>query len=140
MPALFPAAAAPLGWHYPLHDLLALEGPDQFRALFEDTRIDIIELLSERAATTSQLADALGRPKGTIGHHLGVLADAGLVRVVRTKKVRALEAKGPTDPETLSLLVGADYWEAGRFDRALALAASDGLVFLTGDGKVSASG
>jgi len=54
--------------------------------------------------------------------------------------VRALEAKGPTDPETLSSLVGADYWEAGRFDRALALAASDGLVFLTGDGKVSASG
>jgi len=54
--------------------------------------------------------------------------------------VRALEAKGPTDPETLSSLVGADYWEAGRFDRALALAASDGLVFQTGDGKVSASG
>ena len=78
---------------YPLDKVLALDSPDQFRALFEETRLDIIELLSERAATTSQLADALGRPKGTIGHHLGVLADAGLVRVVRTKKVRALEAK-----------------------------------------------
>jgi hypothetical protein len=54
--------------------------------------------------------------------------------------VRALEAKGPQRPETLSLLVGAEFWEAGRFDRALALAVSDGLVFRTGDGLVSASG
>jgi hypothetical protein len=36
--------------------------------------------------------------------------------------------------------VGADYWEATRFDRALALAVSDGLVYRTADGKVSAAG
>lgn len=78
---------------YPLEDLLLLESPAQYRALFDDTRLAIIELLSERAATTSQLAEALGRPKGTIGHHIGVLAEAGLIRVVRTEKVRAIEAK-----------------------------------------------
>src|SRR5699024_9724850 len=60
---------------------------------FEDTRQQIISALNERAATTSELAEALDKPKGTIGHHLKVLADAGLVHVVRTKKVRALEAK-----------------------------------------------
>ncbi len=54
--------------------------------------------------------------------------------------VRALEANGPQEPEALHRLVGADYWEATRFDRALALAVSDGLVYRTADGKVSAAG
>lgn len=78
---------------YDLDDVLELTEPQQFKALFEETRLHIIDMLSERAATTSQLGDALDRPKGTIGHHLGVLEDAGLVRVVRTEKVRAIEAK-----------------------------------------------
>ena len=54
--------------------------------------------------------------------------------------VRALEAVGPQPPDELALIVGAAYWESGRFDRALALAVADGLVFLTGEGTVSASG
>lgn len=63
------------------------------RALFDDTRRHIIDMLSERAATTSQLAEALDRPKGSVGHHIGVLETGGLIRVVRTEKVRAIEAK-----------------------------------------------
>lgn len=78
---------------YELADTLALNEPAQYAALFEDTRTEIVRLLSERAATTSELAEALGKPKGTIGHHLKVLADAGLVHVVRTERVRALEAR-----------------------------------------------
>jgi DNA-binding transcriptional ArsR family regulator len=78
---------------YPLDEELHLSRQDQYRALFEDTRQEIVSLLLERAATTSDLALALDKPKGTIGHHLKVLEDAGLVRVVRTKRVRALEAK-----------------------------------------------
>lgn len=54
--------------------------------------------------------------------------------------VRALEATGPQTPEDLATTVGAAYWESDRFDRALAYAISDGLVFVTGDGTVSASG
>ena len=54
--------------------------------------------------------------------------------------VRALEATGPQLPEDLARTVGAAYWEPGRYERALALAASDGLIFVTGDGTVSASG
>ncbi len=53
----------------------------------------ILDLLSDREATTSQLADALGRPKGTIGYHLKTLERAGLVQLVRTEKVRAIDAK-----------------------------------------------
>ena len=78
---------------YPLADGLTLKHPAQYRALFEETRQSIISLLSERAATITELAAALGKPKGTVGHHMKVLADAGLVHVVRTQQVRALVAK-----------------------------------------------
>jgi len=54
--------------------------------------------------------------------------------------VRALEARGPMTPEDLGVLVGADFWEGGRFQRALALATSDGLVHTTAEGKVNAAG
>jgi DNA-binding transcriptional ArsR family regulator len=47
-------------------------------------------LLRERAASTTELAQALGVPKGTVGHHLKVLERAGLIRVVATRQVRAL--------------------------------------------------
>lgn len=54
--------------------------------------------------------------------------------------VRALEANGPQRAEDLRAIVGGDYWEAHRFDRALALSVSDGLVFRTSDDLISASG
>lgn len=78
---------------YELAESLELSAPEQYRALFEKTRTEIIRLLLDRAATTSELAESLDRPKGTVGHHIKVLEEAGLVRVVRTRKVRALEAK-----------------------------------------------
>jgi DNA-binding transcriptional ArsR family regulator len=53
-------------------------------------RARIIGLLRERAASTTELAAALESPKGTVGHHLKVLEQAKLIRVVRTRKVRAL--------------------------------------------------
>lgn len=66
---------------------------DQARLLSDETRSEIITLLAERPATTAQLADALGRPKGTVGHHLKAMEAAGLIKVVRTRKVRALTEK-----------------------------------------------
>ncbi len=65
----------------------------QARLLTEPTRSEIIRLLSQRPATTSQLAQTLGRPRGSIGHHLKALEAAGIIRVVRTRKVRALTEK-----------------------------------------------
>ena len=75
------------------HDVLRVEEPEQFKAVGDPTRQKIISLLSERAATTSQLAEALGQPKGSVGHHLKVLEKAGLIRVVRTRQVRAMTEK-----------------------------------------------
>ena len=51
--------------------------------------------------------------------------------------VRALEEESPQTPERLAEVVGARFWEAKRFDRALALAAADGLVVRTAEGTVT---
>lgn len=52
--------------------------------------------------------------------------------------VRALEAEGPQPPDELARIVGAMYWERDRFDRALALAVADGLVYRTAEGELAA--
>ena len=70
--------------------MLVVEAPQQLRALADPLRGRIITLLRQRAASTTELASVLDTPKGTVGHHLKVLEKAGLVRVVRTRKVRAL--------------------------------------------------
>ena len=49
--------------------------------------------------------------------------------------VRAVEQNGPVQPEGLATLVGAPYWEPGRFERALAQAVADGLL-VRGEGGV----
>ncbi len=78
---------------YELEPTLQFNSPDQYKALFEETRMQIVDLLLERAATIKELSDTLHKPKGTIGHHVSALEDAGLIRVVRTEMVRAIEAK-----------------------------------------------
>jgi len=52
--------------------------------------------------------------------------------------VRALEDRGPLGPDDLRLLVGATYWESGRFDRALSFALADGLVVRGPDQRLQA--
>ena len=52
--------------------------------------------------------------------------------------VRALEEQGPQTVEDLHRIVGAAYWEGGRFERAVALAAADGLVVKAPDERLQA--
>ena len=49
--------------------------------------------------------------------------------------VRALRTEGPQSSEELARLVGAPYWDAGRFERAIQHAVSDGLVVQMNDGR-----
>lgn len=95
---------------YPLADRLDLS-PAQLKLLLEDTRLEIIDLLTERAATTSQLAIAMERPKGTVGYHCKALEAAGLIHVVRTAKVRAIEER--YYGRTARLFVLGSFDEAG---------------------------
>lgn len=75
---------------YELQDTLVLTTPAQLKALGNPLRQKILGLLLERAASASQLAIAMEHSKGAVGHHLKVLEQAGLIRVVRTRRVRAL--------------------------------------------------
>jgi DNA-binding transcriptional ArsR family regulator len=78
-------------------------------------RDKLLDLVLERAATVSELAEAVGRPKSTVAYHVGLLVDAGLLKVVRTQRVRAIEERyygrtarifymGVLEPEDLSLV------------------------------------
>jgi DNA-binding transcriptional ArsR family regulator len=78
---------------YELAERVALTRPEQVQALGHPLRNTILGLLHERAATVSELATAVDRPKSTVAHHVKVLTGAGLLRVVRTRRVRAVEER-----------------------------------------------
>jgi len=61
-----------------------LKPDEKIAKIFSDgTRIKIIELLSEKEMTNSQLAGLLNLSKPTISHHIRLLLDAGVVKVSR---------------------------------------------------------
>lgn len=78
---------------YQLADRIALTTPFQVKAISHPVRTTILGLLHERAATVTELAAALERPKSTVAHHVKVLKEAGLAQVVRTRRVRAIEER-----------------------------------------------
>jgi DNA-binding transcriptional ArsR family regulator len=78
---------------YDLADRIALTRPSQVKAISHPLRTTILSLLHERAATVTELAGAVERPRSTVAHHVKVLTEAGLVQVVRTRRVRAIEER-----------------------------------------------
>jgi DNA-binding transcriptional ArsR family regulator len=78
---------------YDLDETVELTTAEQVRAIGDPLRTTILGLLHERAATVTELAAAVKRPKSTVAHHVGVLTKAGLLRVVRTRRVRAIEER-----------------------------------------------
>ncbi|MGN9837061.1 ArsR/SmtB family transcription factor [Nonomuraea sp. H19] len=67
---------------------LVLHTSAQFRALGHPLRHRMVNVLRQRPATMSELTAALGSTKGTIGYHVRVLREAGLVRLTDTRQVR----------------------------------------------------
>jgi DNA-binding transcriptional ArsR family regulator len=82
--------AASGGPDYEAADVLVVSAPEQLKALADDLRGRVVVLLRERARSVTDLAERLDLPKGTVAHHVKVLEKAGLIRVVRTRKVRAV--------------------------------------------------
>jgi DNA-binding transcriptional ArsR family regulator len=78
---------------YDLDDFGEVSTPAQLTAIGHPLRSTILDLVLERAATIGELAIAAGRPHGTVNYHVKVLVDAGLLRVVRTRRVRAIEER-----------------------------------------------
>ncbi|MGC5331428.1 helix-turn-helix domain-containing protein [Micromonospora sp. DT62] len=78
---------------YDLDELLVVTAPAQLRALADPLRATLLELLLERAATVTELARAVDRPKSSVAYHVTALVDAGLLKVVRTRRVRAIDER-----------------------------------------------
>lgn len=62
--------------------------PQQYRALGHPVRHRMLFALGQQAATLSRLAADLGISKGSAGHHLKILREAGLVHLDHTRQVR----------------------------------------------------
>ncbi|MGI8509285.1 MAG: autorepressor SdpR family transcription factor [Gemmatimonadaceae bacterium] len=56
---------------------------DAFKALSDPTRRAILDLLRKRSHTSGEIAEHFGSSWPTISRHLGILKDAGLIRVER---------------------------------------------------------
>jgi DNA-binding transcriptional ArsR family regulator len=78
---------------YDLDEMLIVTAPEQLRALADPLRATLLELLLERAATVTEMAHAVRRPKSTIAYHVNLLVSARLLRVVRTRRVRAIDER-----------------------------------------------
>lgn len=81
-PAAFP--------DYDLQQRIVVTAPHELGTLARPLRATLLELLLERAATVSELAVSVGRPKSTVAHHVNMLRAAGMLKVVRTRKLRAI--------------------------------------------------
>ncbi len=78
---------------YPLEPSVAADTPARLKAIADPVRSRILDLVLERAATVTELAAALDRPKSSIAYHVDTLVDVGLLKVVRTRKVRAIDER-----------------------------------------------
>ena len=78
---------------YDLDEMVVVTAPAQLRALANPLRTTLLELLLERAATVTEMAQAVDRPKSTIAYHVNLLVEVGILRVVRTQRVRAIQER-----------------------------------------------
>src|SRR5439155_2999817 len=78
---------------YEISDRLVAVTPEQLKALGDPLRLRICDLVLERAMSVNELAARVDRPAGSVAHHVRVLVAAGMLRVVRTRRVRAVEAR-----------------------------------------------
>jgi DNA-binding transcriptional ArsR family regulator len=78
---------------YELDERRVVTSPEALKAMAHPIRSVVLDLVLERAATITELASAIGRPKSTIAHHVAVLVDADLLKVVRVRQVRAIQER-----------------------------------------------
>jgi DNA-binding transcriptional ArsR family regulator len=72
---------------------LVISTVQQFKALGDRTRERILAIIQHQPATAKQLAERLGLPPGTVGHHLQVLEAADLAQVIARRLTRGTVAK-----------------------------------------------
>ncbi|SDS31075.1 ArsR/SmtB family transcription factor [Microlunatus soli] len=103
---------------YGLDDVHVVTSSQELKAMFDPFRSILLQLLLDRAATIHELAVATRRPKGTVAYHVRVLTAAGMVKVVRTRRIRGQQERfygrtarlfsvGEINPEQVSLIPNA---------------------------------
>lgn len=96
-----------------------------FAALGDPTRRRIVERLSGRPFSVSQLADHLGVTVTAVGQHLQVLGEAGLVRSEKVGRVRTCSLDRPGLAALQQWLEARrSIWDE-RFDRLGEVASED---------------
>ena len=78
---------------YELDEEIDASEPARLKALGDPLRMQICDLVLERAMTVTELAERVGRPKGTVAYHVDILVETGILKVVRTRKVRAIDER-----------------------------------------------
>lgn len=73
-----------------VEDVVHVETDQQLHAIGSLTRHRVLRVLRDEPATVTQIAARLGIAKGSSNYHVKVLAKAGLIRVVDTRKVRGV--------------------------------------------------
>ncbi|MET9650957.1 ArsR/SmtB family transcription factor [Streptomyces sp. JL2001] len=73
-----------------LPETLHVTTDEQLRAVSNLTRHRIMAVLRFEPATITQIAERVGLAKGSSSYHVRLLERAGLVKVVRTRKVRGV--------------------------------------------------
>jgi DNA-binding transcriptional ArsR family regulator len=79
----------------PLPELVLTE-VSQLRALSDALRLQIVEIMHEepaRAWAAKELAERLGTKQTKLYHHLGLLEEAGIIRVAETRLVSGIQEK-----------------------------------------------
>ncbi len=107
---------------YEADDVRVVSETEQLRALTDERRTRIVTLMRERALSTTELAEQMSLPKGTVGYHVKVLEKAGLIHVVRTRKVRALTEKVYGRVARLFVIKSSEPVPEGLGDHAFAAA------------------
>lgn len=112
-------------------NVFQVETDQQLHAVGSLARHRVLRVLRDGPATVTQIAERLGIAKGSSHYHVGVLAKAGLVHIVETRKVRGVEeryyamtapaislpAPGPGEPEHLMRHALADLESAPPNDQ-----------------------
>jgi DNA-binding transcriptional ArsR family regulator len=78
---------------YEIDDLRIVTTPTELKAMSHPLRDTLLDLVIERAATVNELSAAVERPPSTVAFHVGVLVKAGLFKVVRTRRIRAIDER-----------------------------------------------
>jgi len=78
---------------YALDAEITADTPERMKALADRLRMTVLDLVLERAMTVTELAERLKRPRGTVAYHVDILVAAGLLQIVRTRRVRAVDER-----------------------------------------------